>query len=295
VAFLLSDGGKIMRARSLLAASLLAAAVLVVGAQPTRAGDTIRLNIAANNTPTLTLAGTPADADADTIDVRGGGGRGGGGGIRGGFYGGGRGGYGGYRGGFYGGYRGGYGGYGYRGFGYAGYRGYGYGWGGYRGWGGYGWGGWGGWGGLYTPYYYPYYYGSPIIYTSPVYYSPISTSSLTVTPPISLGIGANQPGGNSLNAVPPGFNPYDQQQPPMQGDPTFPYDGGPRLPVPMPKTNEVGAPPAPTGSPAPPRLPLEGRTVSLPAQQKPQFTYPAYGDKVRDTTPDRTTIVRLPR
>jgi hypothetical protein len=282
-----------MRARSLLAASLLVAAVFVVTALSARADDTIRLNIPAGNTPTLNLA--DSGADADTLDVRGGG-RGGGGGGGHGYGGGGRGYGGGFRGGFYGGGRG-YGGgyYGGRGYGYGGYRG-GY-YAGYRGygWGGYGWGGWGGWGGYGWGGYYPYYYYAPsVIYTSPYYYPPVYSypisTSVTVTPIGGL-TGQTAP----LNALPQGVNPYapgQNQGPAIQGDPTYPYDGGPRLPVPMPRSNETGTP-TPMGAPQP-RLPLEGRTVSLPAQNT-KFTYPAYGDQARDTTSDRTTIVRLPR
>jgi hypothetical protein len=63
--------------------------------------------------------------------------------------------------------------------------------------------------------------------------------------------------------------------PAPRGGQTFPYDGGPQAPVPMP-----GRAPAPTAEPpaAPrPMVPLEGRSVSLPA--KPRYTYAAYGEQ----------------
>src|SRR5262249_48317556 len=53
-------------------------------------------------------------------------------------------------------------------------------------------------------------------------------------------------------------------------DPTFPYDGGPRAPVPMPTID-----PAPKAAP-PGAAPLEGRSVSLPAKPA-KLTFPAYG------------------
>jgi hypothetical protein len=249
-----------MRARSLLAASVLAAASVVAGAVPAWAGDTINLNLANKdtNTPTVKLGGS--GIDADTLDVRGGG-RGG--------YGGGRGGYGGYRGGFYGGYRGGY---------YGGYRGGFYGYGGYYG---------------YGPIYRSYYY-SPVIYTYPSlyytapYYTPIVGSTVVTTPTVTLSIGGSRPSGTNLNIAP---NAVAPQGPPPSGDQTFPYDGGPRQPIPMPKATDGS--PAPSGGAPAPNVPLDGRTVSVPSQKPAKLTYPAYGDQT--PTQDRTSVVRLAR
>jgi hypothetical protein len=68
-------------------------------------------------------------------------------------------------------------------------------------------------------------------------------------------------------------------QPPAPDDRTYPYDGGPRAPVPMPKADQETPPPP---RPMPPgTIPLEGRTVSLPG--KTQFAYPAYGEEPRVT------------
>jgi hypothetical protein len=72
-------------------------------------------------------------------------------------------------------------------------------------------------------------------------------------------------------------------------DGTFPYDGGPRVPVPMPKAAPLGAPPGAGG--------VDGRPVSLPAAPK-KLTYPAYGEQPRERpqrTPfaaDRTILIR---
>jgi len=286
-----------------LAAGLLALA----GGGNVRANDTVRL-----------LDGDRSDdvdGDTDTHLV-----------YRGGFGGYGRGGFGGYGRGFgYGGYgRSFYGGYG-RGFGY-GYGGYGRGFGyGYRpfisiglGYGGYGYGGYYGgyrpyYGGYYGGYssFYPSYYNSysyPSFYSYPSYsyapvYSPCAASvtevvtSQTVAPPL-----ASQPGVT----VTPGTSSYSQIPAPRiytqpAGDGTYPYDGGPRSPLPMP---------GPDGDANPmstPRkmVPLDGRLVSLPKQttggvnnglfvslrtdaasepvtvngQAPRYSYPAYGEQ----------------
>jgi hypothetical protein len=80
---------------------------------------------------------------------------------------------------------------------------------------------------------------------------------------------------------------------------TFPYDGGPANPVPLPK----GAP-APAPVPAPAKLPAAKAPpgtlfISIPAQvetaapvrQTTQFAYPAYGEDTRTTSfgTDRST------
>jgi hypothetical protein len=182
----------------------------------------------------------------------------------------------------YGGYhRGGYGGY-YRG-GYGGFYGRGY----------YG-------GGYYRPYYAsyyhrpyyysnyyrPYYYGSYYGgYYQPYYYSsyyPIAGES--VLPPVTTlqGNGYYQAPAQQQYAPP--------MPPPINGNGTFQYVGGPRSPIPMPS-------PGPDTSPAKtPRgiIPIDGRLVSLPTQatggvsvpfthvpaktSAPRVTYPAYGE-----------------
>jgi hypothetical protein len=90
------------------------------------------------------------------------------------------------------------------------------------------------------------------------------------------------------------LNPYAQRQDsaPPAGSLTYPYDGGPADPVPMPK-----APQTEEKKPsAPPMVPLEGRTVSLPAKPaaKPKYTYPAYGEEPGRTgfAQDRVTVVK---
>jgi hypothetical protein len=123
-------------------------------------------------------------------------------------------------------------------------------------------------GSYYDPYYYsPYYYAPPVYYYSqPVYYvDPFYTLGGTSASTYSLSIAASpRPVTRELETLPP-------PMPPAGDDGTFPYDGGPRKPAPMPKAD-----PAPTGTPTTP-LPLDGRAVSLPAKPG-KLAYPAYGE-----------------
>ncbi len=56
---------------------------------------------------------------------------------------------------------------------------------------------------------------------------------------------------------------------------TYPYDGGPRVPLPMPRAD-----PAPTPEVEPPSAPVDGHSVSLPLKVAGKLTYPAYGEKL---------------
>jgi len=233
-----------------------------------------------------TLSATADDLATDTLDARYGYG-----GYRGG-YGGYRGGYGGYRGGYYGGYRGGY---------YAGYRG-GY-YGGYRG--GYYGGFRGGYGAFYRPFYgayyggySPYYYSSYSYYNySPYYYGgyygcsdvggaevyPICSRTVVVRPSTTVYY---EPQAQVLPQQPQlrESQPLPSPAPvmPKADDSTFPYDGGPKDPVPMPQTFEEARPML-----VPPRArPQATETlVSLPAKQQPEakksgkWNFPAYGEE----------------
>jgi hypothetical protein len=203
------------------------------------------------------------------------------------------------------GYRGGYGHYGH---GHVGFRvgyggGYGYGIGrGYYGGGYYGGynrayygGGYygGGYYGGYSPYYYssyssPYYYNSypycapTVYYTQPSYsYYPIGDVQVGPT------VAATRPSANVAPAqqVLPAQHyqlPQPQQYQPgtvpmPSADGTYPYDGGPVNPIPLPKKTGIDT--------------TDGRIVGLPAQQKlttqvggSGFAYPAYGDSTATTT-----------
>jgi hypothetical protein len=253
---------------------------------PARAGDdVIRLALSGPPSDVLTLENTIAllDAskytDADLIDVR----------YRG---------YGGYR-GFYGGYRGGYYG-GYRGYAYGGYRGFGYGYGGYRGY-GYGYGGYRGYYGGYRGYGYGYY--------RPYYYS---NYSYGYYPSYSYGYGgyygcglSDDVSANTYALCYPGqarrvvvIRPfqiqtyrqesYPQTQPQQQipamprADDTFPYDGGPKVPVPMPLEEETKP-----QSQKPNILPYDKlypneqfvSSKSKTSKATGKWNFPAYGEK----------------
>jgi hypothetical protein len=194
------------------------------------------------------------------------------------YYRGGRGGWGGYRGGW-GGYRGGW----------AGHRGWGWG-GGWRGW-GWGWRGWGWgrpyWGYAWRPFYRPWYY-TPYYYAPPVYYYSYPTADY-YSYPLTFDINLNGVGLRTALGSPPSTN-YGTPAPPTQtlpyprlngNSPTYPYDGGPQNPVPLPKSGREAIP-APT-----PTVPLDGRAVSIPARPAPKFAYPAYGE-----TPARTQFAQ---
>jgi hypothetical protein len=256
-----------------------AALAMLALASRAQAQDTHRLALpASTDAGTFDLKATDADLEADTINVGRGGGRGGGGGgrgvavrgggFRGGFYGGRAVAYrgGGYRGvGYRGlgyGYRGvGYRGYGYRGYGYRGYgyRGYGYrgyGYGGYYPWWGLGSYWWPGYGYGYYPYYSNYYPSTYYVYPSDYDYP---TGLSTVIPSMP-------PAGTSLYTTPP-----PAAQPPA-GTGTFEYDGGPRLPVPLP---------LPKGEEKLTRLPNHPMLVSdlAVSAKSGKWNYPAYGEK----------------
>jgi len=292
-----------------LAFGLAVAAGLALTSSARAADDVIRLALPNNNSSSadvLTLGDVLAGHDADTFDVAYRYGYGGyRGGYRGGYYGGYRG-YTGYRGGYYGGYRGGYYG-GYRGGYYGGYRGYT----GYRGY-------YGGYYRpyYYGSYYRPYYYGS---YSTPYYYNNYNYYSYSYSPGYysysypsyddSYGYygtsgdgsanvypicGRRQSSGTAYYYVPPqayeqpSYQDRDSYQTPgpaapqvmPKADETFPYDGGPKNPVPMPSPSpEEEA--KPTVIPYGRLQPGETLVSYKPAEEKKtgKWNYPAYGEK----------------
>ncbi|QJW95063.1 hypothetical protein [Frigoriglobus tundricola] len=243
--------------RSIWKSALALGAVLVAtGGAGAGDRDTAQLSGGPVSSTTMTLGGKGSAAKAATEDTelaRGHGGGGHGGGFHGGgHYGGFHGGYGGYRGyhgGYYGGYRGYYGGY-YRPYYYGGfYRPY------YAGYYGYGFG-------YGYPYYYPYY---PTYYPN---YIGVGVGSVYVG--ISGGTAVSGavtvPLGNT-NFARPASQPATQPAAPS-GDGTFPYDGGPSNPVPLPKTDPQATPSA--------------TVTDLPISLKPKaapYKYKAYGEK----------------
>ncbi len=173
------------------------------------------------------------------------------------------------------------------GYGYRGYGGYGYGrpyYGGYRSYYGGFYGGYRPYYGYHRPYYgyyrpyyagyyQPYYYGSSYYYypySSYYYLSPCAADPVTMPQTVVLG---------SSSYVQPFY--FPSQKPVMppagNGNGTFPYDGGPSQPPPMPGP---GGDPEPASQPKRPLVPLDGKLISIPAKT-PAISYPAYGEQPR--------------
>ena len=121
-------------------------------------------------------------------------------------------------------------------------------------------------------------------YYNPYYYCPISSPGSVMPYATSVGASVNftvmRPAPDSLPAPTP--------LPGAASDGTYPYDGGPLNPVPMPSSQ-----PAPKAQPT---VPLEGRPVSLPAPEKAEkkYTYPAYGEGRTLFAQDRTVPISTP-
>jgi hypothetical protein len=293
-----------------LAYGLALAAGLALTSSARADDDVIRLaQTRSSSDDTWTLGGTRADLEADTIATGRGGFHGGGfhgsgfhgGGFRGGFHGGGfrgfhtgfRGFHTGFRGfhtGFRGFHRGFYGGF-YRPWFYGAsyywpyyssyywpsyYAGYGSGFGGYGGY---------GYGGYYSPYYGGYGYGG---------YCGISDNGGADTYAIcsrrSVGVYYYSSAPQVYQYQYPRYQqPSVQPQAPQlmpRADETFPYDGGPKTPIPMPQESLQPEDARPTVIPYSKLAPGE-KLVSLqpkeksPSQEKKtgKWNYPAYGEQ----------------
>ncbi|HEV3262604.1 MAG TPA: hypothetical protein VG013_37535 [Gemmataceae bacterium] len=159
------------------------------------------------------------------------------------------------------------------------------GWGGWRhGWVGWrrGWGwrpgwrwGWGGYGypGFYTGLYFPRFFGFNLPLGRPYYYAVPYDEC-----PILDGSGYGSATGSTAPRTYMLQPPKEVLPPPTSApdDETYPYDGGPQDPVPMPK-----AAPAPTGKPPAKGKVAAGRVVSVPAARSSRFAYRAYGQPAR--------------
>jgi hypothetical protein len=240
------------------------------GAARASEDDLVPLN-GGKDTPAVVLG---KDVSADTVLTR----RGGGGGGRGHV------GRGGFRGSVRVGYRGSYA---RRGYSY----GVGRGWDGYRG--GYGYrryyrpwyyGGYYGYPRYYSSYYgYPSYYYSNGYYYSAPYCSPVVGVGSVYTAPavvpsatMPYAPGAGDYGAPTLPVPTPGRTRLG----PVPPDGTYDYDGGPNLPVPLPRAEPAPALVPPGGNPAPVLRP-----VSAPAPSTSTFRYAAYGEQPQATSP----------
>jgi hypothetical protein len=139
--------------------------------------------------------------------------------------------------------------------------GWGWGWGGWGwGWGGWGWGGWG-WG-------WPWWWnsGSWGDSSSFVTYAPTYTTTPVIYRVIS-GPGSTMPYDDGANNYTP------------SSDGTYQYDGGPRVPVPMPHPDT-----APKGDKS---VEPDGTNVARIAA-RPKYMYPAYGEGAMDVAKAKT-------
>jgi hypothetical protein len=128
-------------------------------------------------------------------------------------------------------------------------------------------------------YYYPRYYYRPYVYSCAppvVYYSgPAYCYPISLSVSVARMFADVQPDRATLSTQPPAERP-----PPQEDAVGFPYDGGPKSPPPLPpeETKPLRTPNT---------VPLEGRSVSLPAA-KPKYTYAAYGADEKTKKDDRT-------
>jgi hypothetical protein len=161
--------------------------------------------------------------------------------------------------------------------------------------------GFGFWPGYYYPYYsynYPSYFYSPYSYDPPVYYYP---SADYVAPSLYNAPGYYYPNGNGLSpgsrplvapersVMPPATGPEEtipMPRPEQKGG-TYPYDGGPANPVPMPQ-----AEPTPSRKAGIP-LTRDARLVATESKA-PKYSYQAYGDKpaVRQVSQERQVAAK---
>jgi hypothetical protein len=245
-----------------------------------KAEDTHLLSLpASQDALTLNLKGTDDDLDIETLAT-------GRGGFRGGFRGGVRGGF---RGGFYRGGWVGRGGWGRVGWG--GRPGYvrGWGWGGrpvyLRTWGGWGWGSpigvrrWG-WSG--RPFFVSTFPTRVFLPGTGLWGSPVVVSSWTISPAYvwsvsPTGLGTAIPVMPQATLVDPQQGPtlrtpQDFAQPAPAAPGTYPYNGGPKVPLPLPRAEE-------TMTILPPRKPMLVDDLLVSEQGTGKWTYPAYGEE----------------
>jgi len=131
---------------------------------------------------------------------------------------------------------------------------------------------------------YGYGYGYPAYYPSYSYCAPYYGASYGYYPiagDVQVGVQpAYRPAVTVIPTQPQPYNPTQIPMPPADGG-TYPYDGGPVNPIPLPKN---------PGGVYQPGTPVvgDGRIVGLPANQKATsgsgFAYPAYGDNSAPTT-----------
>jgi hypothetical protein len=95
---------------------------------------------------------------------------------------------------------------------------------------------------------------------------------------VNYRILTNPGAGMPYADVPSGYTPSP--------DGSYPYDGGPTTPIPMPRV--LPKTPAPQPPPIPP---AEGQTLSV-TSAKAKYSYAAYGEEPTRVKQDRSVIVK---
>lgn len=158
----------------------------------------------------------------------------------------------------------------------------------------------------YRPYYWPYYprfyfsFGYPryyyyYYYPPTYYYYPPPPYYYYYYYPISMNGDSGSEVPSTIQRVEPQRfygDAYGTTVPPTApNQATYPYDGGPRSPVPMPR-NGNDTKPRPETRPAQPTVPLEGTPIAYPTPvTQKKYVYPGYGERpapASNFAPERT-------
>ncbi len=159
--------------------------------------------------------------------------------------------------------------------------------------------------GYYPGYCYPGFYGWYGISTSASVMVPTTTLALPSQPaPLAIvpQVPHTQPFAEnrypSIPTIPPDANslpaprlvPQNPQGSKSFGsEQTYPYDGGPNNPVPLPRSETLPRQSLPA-TPTYPLVPTEGQAVSLPIKPAPKYQFSAYGEDRLMTAPAKSTF-----
>ena len=126
-----------------------------------------------------------------------------------------------------------------------------------------------------------YYYSSPTYYSDPCLYP---SGGVSVSAPyVNLSITRSAVVGDSAAETlpPPLPGSVTPIMPPPSDLQTFPYDGGPRIPAPMPNADPPSVP-----------LPIQAKPAAAPVKMAGRIAYPAYGERLSGPAADQTVVVK---
>jgi hypothetical protein len=95
--------------------------------------------------------------------------------------------------------------------------------------------------------------------------------------PVGVATGISGNAGTGLPMT-NGYAPAPMAQPTVPNDGTFPYDGGPKNPIPLPMADPQSIP-ATNFVTTPTATPISGKTASGIAPATTPYKYKAYGEK----------------